>query len=424
MQIQWIDFFNWIFPPFLVYLIHPVFMGMVIPSRLRRWWHVPALAAFVALFNIPKALWGIYSPMADLFRLLTVPVLLVAVPLLCFEGPVWKRLMVNLLLFSGQIVGEGIAVWVVTSPTQVRIDDLVVRSLPDAILYTMIAIICNILFDALVVILARTLQGRKFSPVYLPVIGITVSLWGNFYVYVSNAGALIWCICMGLSAMAFVALLYYVTELERKQALEEELQDTRHRMALEQAHYRAVEDRQEALARIRHDFNNQLATIGQLIRQGEEEGAREMIDALAADIAATRPASYCTIPVVNALLTEKEKTCAQAGVTFRCDLHLPEMPAVEPLHLCSIFANLLDNAIRAAARSGVPQPTVRLSSMESGDYLFIKTVNPAAPAEGPREGHGYGSRILQDLARRYGGEYRTDCTEGVYTAVVSLEIRK
>ena len=30
----------WLILPFAVYLVHPIFMGMVIPSRLRRCWKV------------------------------------------------------------------------------------------------------------------------------------------------------------------------------------------------------------------------------------------------------------------------------------------------------------------------------------------------------------------------------------------------
>lgn len=86
------DVISWLFPPFLVYLIHPIFMGMVIPSRLKRWWQIVLLAAFVSLFNLPKAIWGIYSVPANIFRIISLPVLQIAVPLLFFEGPVWKRL--------------------------------------------------------------------------------------------------------------------------------------------------------------------------------------------------------------------------------------------------------------------------------------------------------------------------------------------
>ena len=57
-----------------------------------------------------------------------------AIPLLLFKGPVWKRLLTNLLMFSGQIVGEGIAVWTVTSPSNVRIENVVTHSFQDAVI--------------------------------------------------------------------------------------------------------------------------------------------------------------------------------------------------------------------------------------------------------------------------------------------------
>lgn len=416
------DVISWLFPPFLVYLIHPIFMGMVIPSRLKRWWQIVLLAAFVSLFNLPKAIWGIYSVPANVFRILSIPVLHIAGPLLFFEGPVWKRLMTNLLMFSGQIVGEGMAVWLVTSPADVRIENVVTQSFGDALIYAVVAMFCNALFDSLLVVFARSLQAKKFSKVYIPVICIVLGIWGMFFAYISDANGLFCCICMVLAGGAVIALLHYVVSLEDKAALEEELRDTRHRMALEQAHYKAVEVRQEDLARIRHDFNNQLAAISLLIGTGAENDAQQMICQLGKDIADTRENPYCAIPVVNAVLSEKEKLCRKKAIGFHSELDLPRELSVEPLHLCSIFANLMDNAIHGAEACGHTSAKVELSSAMVGDYLLIKTVNPSLVPQKPGAGHGYGSRILKELAEQYGGSYQANYEGGAYTAVVSLLI--
>jgi len=59
--------------------------------------------------------------------------------------------------------------------------------------------------------------------------------------------------------------------------------------------------------------------------------------------------------------------------------------------------------------------------MQDGDYLFIKAINPSKePSKKPVAGRGYGSRILSDLASRYGGDYRAEYKDGVFTATVSL----
>ena len=409
---------SWLFPPFLGYLIHPVFMGMVIPSRLKCWWQIMLLAAFVSLFNLPKAIWGIYSVSADVFRIISLPVMHLAIPLLLFKGPVWKRLLTNLLMFSGQIVGEGMAVWTVTSPTNVRVENVVTNSFQDAVIYAVVGMFCNALFDGLVVIIARSLQARKFSWVYIPVICIVLSLWGMFYAYIADANRLFCCVCTVLAGGSILSLLQYVVALENKTALEEELRNTRHRMALEQAHYKAVEARQEELARIRHDFNNQLAAVSLLIQSGEENDAQSMLRQLGENIAATREEPYCSVPVINAVLTEKAAMCEREGIRLEVQLDLPDTLTMDPLHLCSIFANLLDNAAKAAKFTA--EPTITLSSAVAGDYLFIKTVNPSLPPKKPGQGHGYGSKILKQLSAKYDGSYQTSYEDGVFTAVVTL----
>ena len=408
----------WLILPFGVYLVHPIFMGMVISSRLRRWWQVALLAAGVALFNLPKLIWGVYSTPADIFRLLSAPVILVAIPVLFFTRPVWKRLLVNLLLFSGQFVGEALAVFLLGDLSQIRDTNVVVSTFPQGAVYTVVGLLGIILVDSGVVILARTMQARRFSIVYLPVIFILASLFGNFYAYISASSVLFWCVCILLSAVSIVCLLYYVVSLEKKAELEKELQDIHYTMELEQAHYRTMQERREELARIRHDFNNQLAAVSLLIQSGEENDAQSMLRQLGENIAATREEPYCSVPVINAVLTEKTAMCEREGIRLEVQLDLPDTLTMDPLHLCSIFANLLDNAAKAAKFTA--EPTITLSSAVAGDYLFIKTVNPSLPQKNPGKGHGYGSKILKQLAAKYDGSYQTSYEDGVFTAVVTL----
>jgi len=183
-----------------------------------------------------------------------------------------------------------------------------------------------------------------------------------------------------------------------------------------------VERRREELARIRHDFNNQLASIGQLIRSGEESSAQDMIAALTGEIAGTKERSYCHIPVVNAILAEKAQVCAAAGIGLAVDLDLPPSLSVEQMHLCSILGNMLDNAISSCEKiRHADTPTINIKSMVDGGYLFIKMVNPSAePPKGAATGRGYGFRILTDLAARYGGDYKAEYLDGIYTVMLSL----
>ena len=124
--------------------------------------------------------------------------------------------------------------------------------------------------------------------------------------------------------------------------------------------------------------------------------------------------------MVNAVLSEKERLCHEKGITLSVDLALPAGLTVESIHLCSIFGNLLDNAIRGAETAGAERPAVSLRSLREGDYLFLKVTNPSPPPQPPREGRGLGTQILTELAQRYGGDYQTEFKDGVFSAVVCL----
>ena len=233
---------------------------------------------------------------------------------------------------------------------------------------------------------------------------------------------ILWLIGMFFALLVTLPLGIYTAFKDRKLAHEKELEEIRHHIELEKAHYLEIERRRDELAKLRHDFNNQLATIARLVRSGEDVNAQAMISTLADEIRRTQEYTYCSIPVVDAMLSEKAEECKTAEVGLEVSLDIPVQLSVEQTHLCSIFGNLLDNALTACKKLvNRENLVIRLSSMIDGDYLFIRIINPSdAPGEKPAKGRGYGTRILSGIAARYEGEYLYEYSEGVFSATVSL----
>jgi len=279
-----------------------------------------------------------------------------------------------------------------------------------------------ILAAAVGIILRHSISTRRVS-VFLclfPILPIGQLLL--LYSFSFNSWSLYWFLGLILSLSAHILLLIYTIFGEKRAAAEEELRETRLKIELEKSHYDAVERRREELDMMRRDFSKRLEDIAALIRSHEEEEANKKITELAQKIDLTWEKPYCSIPVINAVLAEKEKECTDADISLLVDLILPDVLAVEPMHLCSIFCNLLDNAIAACKEvSGGERPMIRLSSKIEGDYLFIKLTNPSnEPSKKRIPGRGYGTRILSDLAARYGGSYKGEYSSGIFTAVISL----
>jgi len=406
-------------------------MAQFVPFRVKYWKLPIVIVVMVAIFFAKEQMLEDGNlAVANALSLLFIG-FMVVFALWAYRGPVWKRLVIITFLIMLTVVSDGLSVFLVKA----------IINRPMVYDYASIeAIYGNLFFGLFSIMLlgvtiwiSRTIKMRHFNPTFLllPIfpfgqIALLGAFEGKYPIFGTLEVELFnhWLSYAGL-ALCFIsdiALLIILVEQDKKLVLQEELREARHRMELEQSHYRDVEQRREELTKIRHDFNNQIASIGQLIRTGDDSSAQELIHALSEEIISTKENPYCGIPVINAILTEKTRVCAEAEITLTVDLDLPNPLSVEPIHLCSIFGNLLDNAINACKQVRQSDKlTIQLNSMVDGDYLFIKAVNPSVePMKEPAAGRGHGSRILSDLAARYSGDFRMDYKDGVFTAVVSL----
>lgn len=215
------------------------------------------------------------------------------------------------------------------------------------------------------------------------------------------------------------AAVFVVLSQAEKEAISKRLAETRRLAELEQTHYAAIEARREEMVRIRSDYNGILTTVLQQLQSGDAAQAEELLMGLSVRIAATQESPFCSIPIINAILTEKQQQCEKDGIPFHADLLLPDALPIQDLDLCSAFSNLMDNAIRVCRRERAPEITLSCRVIQG--YLVIKCVNPSqTPPGGKPDNTGYGLPILRDIAARYQGNFFMDYTDGMVTAQLSL----
>ena len=164
-----------------------------------------------------------------------------------------------------------------------------------------------LLFGFLSLTIWRRLLLQKFQPFYLLFIVLPLGqryslahvihpsmgdlIFGILINFVPDAGTIYYILSLFgifISLAATVAILYYVLSYNKREAVEAELRETKRVMEREQAHYRELEQRCEELAKIRHDFNNQLASVTQLVRSGDRTSAQDLIGALSQEINNTK----------------------------------------------------------------------------------------------------------------------------------------
>ena len=189
----------------------------------------------------------------------------------------------------------------------------------------------------------------------------------------------------------------------------------------QQNYYAHILAETEDASKIRHDINNQLQTAYALMDSGDLQAARTQLDSLRAS--AAQQSAFCENRVVNALLGVKAGQFAEAGLALDCRCEVPMYISIPGVELCSLFANILDNAYQAASQYEGENRTVTIASALQGKVFTVRCQNPCPPEDAPkgkRPGHGLGLEILRDLAERHNGILETQRDGDRFTTHVQL----
>lgn len=235
-------------------------------------------------------------------------------------------------------------------------------------------------------------------------------------------------LCLG----ADVVLLQMMLDNSQRERMAAQLELMNVQVRRELDYYNSVNEKMQEIRKIRHDFNNQLQTACRMVLSDSDTGqktARELLEQLEQKIEEAAPVSYCANLIVNVILVEKAREAEAQGISMDITVEFPENIALEKVDLCSIFSNLLDNAIHGAAEVE-GERIITVNTWFFAGYYMIKVMNPVSSVSiGSKQSrgkimglHGYGLYILEAIAEKYHGEFCTSAKDGIFIANIKLRV--
>lgn len=97
---------------------------------------------------------------------------------------------------------------------------------------------------------------------------------------------------------------------------------------------------------IRHDLNNHMASVKQLIKEGKYEQTIDYIEQIEDNISCIPRFSNTNCSALNAILDTKRAVCQQENIDLKCYLQ-ENLPEINNYAFSIVFGNLFDNAIEA-----------------------------------------------------------------------------
>lgn len=128
--------------------------------------------------------------------------------------------------------------------------------------------------------------------------------------------------------------------------------------------------RYEQTQAFRHDIKNHLSVLNGLLKSGNQEQANDYLKKLEAVTGEMSFPIHTGNPVVDILLADKLELAHSNGIETEISLALPKPCQVDDFDWCVIFANALDNAIRACTQTD-GRRFIRIIGERQGDFYML-----------------------------------------------------
>lgn len=185
----------------------------------------------------------------------------------------------------------------------------------------------------------------------------------------------------------------------------------------QEQHYNELIENYNEMRRMRHDMDNQLNVMKQLVKDGKSDEASEYINSLIVSHGEAQT-QLCENSVLDSFLKSKIEQAAKLNIKINAFLKLGYYRGISNVNLVRAFGNILDNAIEAAA--GIEDAEIQLKSYVSRGYLVIECSNPydvnnsIKPKRDELLQRGIGNTVLAELASGHGGEFTHEADGETY----------
>lgn len=254
----------------------------------------------------------------------------------------------------------------------------------------------------------------------------------DFYPSYSSIAVLL-IVCYLISLAAVVVVFYLFQNLRKRQEEEKSRIAMQKQMQDMQSHIAEVERIYAGIRGIRHDLNNHVHVIGQLLEKEQYTQAAQYLETMQKTTEQFDFTIKTGNPVTDVIINEKDREARQKGITFHSAFSFLPDTGIDVFDISIILKNLLENAFEAAFLSNLQDKTVSIHSVRKKNAYLITVRNSCdkilsigesgLPVSDKDNGqiHGLGLKNVRMVTEKYFGTLAIEQEgEGVTVSVMLL----
>lgn len=182
----------------------------------------------------------------------------------------------------------------------------------------------------------------------------------------------------------------------------------------------------------RHDYHNHMQKIRAHLALGEYDQVQEYINLMETELDAVDIRYKSGNTGVDAMLNSKLTLAEKKGLRIKCDAELPKKLSCNPVDLCVLLGNLIDNAIEACEKMDPSQDRfIRIYMCVRKKQFYLSVSNATSEVirkldreyiTNKRGNHGNGLRRINKVVEKNNGFINRQNEPGVFATEVMLPL--
>ena len=382
--------------------------------------YIPGIEAF-----IPYKSLIIIIPQILLFLFLT-------------KGKILKKIISIIMLFTIIFALDAVSIQLykssidLTDMHNIRIESYIVMNLFYSVLFVIVIILLdkivkskkqNYNYDFKTIFIIAILLISQYSLLVLAT--HTISSLTSEFSLETFAISLVNIICD-------IVLVRVIEQAAEKAHYEEQAKCVEEIISGEKIYYENLVEKENILAVIRHDWNEQLQVALNLCiedNSSKTKEAEKILDELRINLIKTIPNKFSSNITINALLNSKSKILENSSINYSFNIQLSENINIDTIDLCSIFSNLINNAYEYCQNNPNNQNYISVKAKKVNNKIVIRCINQLfnphqveyqKTTKQDKKNHGYGIKIIESIAEKYNGGFNIHTGDNQFVASVYL----
>lgn len=371
------------------------------------------------LFGSYVVLLIIHSFNNTLLNLISFIAINFIISIILFEGKFSKKILYTIFFTLIMAVTEVIALFIMkiifnndfTLSMQAKTFLAIISKI---MLFLLIKLFCNVLSKN-----TNKIPADKFIALML----ISVTTITILYVFISitleikiDTYKSIASLISALGLMFSNILIFYLFEQSIKEQTKlKEFALLKQKSDMENKHYQIMKYNYDNVKIIEHDIQKHLRLIYEYAKEGGNEEINKYIENINEEILNFSHKTISSSKALDIILNEKMQISQSKNIEFKINIQNVNINFIEDNDVCTIFSNIIDNAIESCEKSKNKEIIIDIYMVNS-KFVTIELANGCdvvpviqgdelITSKDNSNDHGYGMKSVKKTIRKYNGQF-------------------